>query len=159
MKITTLGALLKASRKAGAGLTANDPLQARSWLYGAMGNYFCRSVNFLEDDSWATHESVTMEMGSLIHHLAIDAQTVLTPEKFHVLEDYPLTEEHEHLELNKDLFREMLGNAWGTEDTFMFRVSGGLIGSYMKALSTLKPQARALGHDLSAATTAYVKGL
>ena len=159
MKIETLGGLLKAAgRKHASHVGADSTLQARAWVYQAMGDYFVKAEQFSRDENTRS-EHVSQSLGGLIHVLAIDAQASLTPEKFDLLEGYPLTEEHRDLEVNKDLLTDALRSTWGEEDKFIKRLSGGLFGSYLQALSALKPHARALGHDLNTAALIHLKSL
>lgn len=157
MKIETLGGLLKAAERKG-NLRALSPLHARAMVYEAMGNYIIAATLCAQSEHGSQGQT-THEMGALIHALAIDAKVSLTPEKFSLLEDYPLTEGGQTGTLDKEALRDSLVRVWGESDVFIERLSGGLFGSYVKALITLKPQARALGHDLSTAATQHIKTL
>lgn len=159
MKIETLGGLLKAAgRKPGDHTGAHSTLHARAMVYHAMGDYILQAAYLVETDVTTTR-AATEAMGGLIHVLAIDAKTSLSQEKFDLLEGYPLTEEGQTGTLDKAALRDALERTWGESDVFIERLSGGLFGSYLKALSALKPQARALGHDLSHAATQQIKSL
>lgn len=159
MKIETLGDLLKAARRGGENhVGAYSSLHARAMVYQAMGDYILQAVHLADSDAAQTR-AATETMGGLIHVLAIDAKLNLTPEKFNLLEGYPLTEDGQTGTLDRAELRESLEDTWGGGDVFIERLSGGLFGSYMKALSALKPQARALGHDLSHAATQQIKSL
>lgn len=157
MKTDTLGALLKAAERK-AGVTRPTPEISRSFVYLYMGKYVS-SASMLASDIPMDPEESHRALGALVHAVAIDAKVSLPPEKFKLLEGYPLTEEHQDLELNKGKLAEALAHTWAEEDIFIRRLSGGLFGSYMQALSTLKPHVRALGIDLSAASTAHVNNL
>lgn len=157
MKIETLGGLLKAARRGGENhVGAYSPLHARAMVYQAMGNYILQVAHLVDSDATQTR-AATEAMGGLIHVLAIDAQASLTPEKFNLLEDYPLTEDGQTGTLDREALRDSLVHTWGESDVFIERLSGGLFGSYFKALSALKPQARAMGHDLSTAATLHIE--
>lgn len=155
MKIQTLGGLLEVAHRGEeheAGVYS--PFYARAMVYQAMGDYILHAARLVDSDA-AQARVATKAMGGLIHALAIDAQTTLTAEKFSLLEDYPLTEEGQTGTLDKAALRESLERVWGGQDVFIERMSGGLFGSYLKALNAMKPHARALGHDLSTAATAH----
>lgn len=158
MKIETLGGLLKAAERKGKG-GARSPFQARTQVYQAMAHYMSWAEELVHSEDADYAPGTSALMGSLIHAVAIDAQVSLTPEKFKFLEDYPLMESGQTGTLDRDALRESLVRIWGENDIFIERLSGGLFGSYFKALSALKPQARALGHDLSTAATQHIKSL
>lgn len=157
MKIQTLDDLLKAADRR-SNLRALSPQHARALVYEAMGHYIIAATLYAHSDAGSA-EQVEQEMGALIHVLAIDAKTTLTPEKFDLLKGYPLTEEMDLPAPSKETLQESLHHTWGEEDIFIRRLSGGLFGSYMKALSALKPQVRAMGHDLSYAAESYIKSI
>ena len=159
MKIDTLGDVLSvAARRDPNSVGAYSPLHARAMVYQAMGDYILQATHLTEIEGDQTR-AASDAMGGLIHVLAIDAEATLAPEKFALLDGYPLTEEGQTGKLDKAALKDSLERTWGENDVFVDRLSGGLFGSYLKALSALKPHARALGHDLSAAAVTHLKSL
>lgn len=158
MKIETLGGLLKAAERKGKS-GARSPFQARTQVYQAMAHYMTWAEELVRSEGPDYAPGTSSLLGSLVHAVAIDAQANLTPEKFALLKDYPLTEGGQTGTLDKEALRDSLARVWGESDVFIERLSGGLFGSYVKALITLKPQARALGHDLSTAATQHIERL
>lgn len=158
MKIETLGDVLKAAERKGKS-GARNPFQARTQVYQAMAHYMSWAEELVRSEGTDHTPGTSALLGSLVHAVAIDAQVSLTPEKFDLLEGYPLTESGQTGTLDKEALRESLVHTWGESDVFIERLSGGLFGSYLKALSALKPQARALGCDLATTATAHLKTL
>ena len=157
MTINTLGNLVKAVERK-SGRFNPTPQIARSTVFQCMGNYIGQA-QMLAHQIPMDPDDVRRAMGALIWAVAIDARANLTQEKLRLLDDYPLVEEGHPTIADDAGLRDALESTWGTTDVFIERLSGGLFGSYMKALTALKPQARALGCDLSTAADMYVKGL
>lgn len=156
MIIDTVGKLVRDTKLAGDETT---PLQARYQVYVGMGDYIATASQHIADAS--RHEGVVRErsrartskaLGHLVTDIVREAYCALPPEKFnYVLSTYPLVEEGLNTKADEETLREALLHTWGKTDRLIERMSGGLSGSYVQALVTLKPHARALGHDLATA--------
>lgn len=156
MTIKTLGDFLDAVDRKRKNRVAPTSLSARANVYDAMGRYIGAAGNHPVTESTDTH---SLLLGHLIHALGEDARATLQDTKFHYLLKYPLTEDMPRHTPTDERMAEAVRATWGREDRLIEHLSGGLFGSYMKAFTTLKPHARALGRDLSDCAHDYLRSL
>lgn len=156
MSTKTLGGYLEAVDRKRKNRSTPTPLAARANVYDAMGRYIGAAGNHPVTESTDTHSFL---LGHLIYTLGVDARTTLPEAKVRYLMEYPLEEDMVRHAPTQERMDEALRATWGADDRFIGHLSGGLFGSYMKALTTLKPHARALGRDLSECARDHLKGL
>lgn len=159
MSTKTLGGYLEAVDRKRKNRSTPTPLTARANVYAAMGHYITWAEELTRTEGTEYAQGTSALLGHLIYTLGVDARTTLPEAKVRYLMEYPLEEDMPRHEPTQERMEEALRATWGADDRFIGHLSGGLFGSYMKALTTLKPHARALGRDLSECARDYLKGL
>lgn len=150
MKIKTLGDFEKTRPRR----ATVSPLQARATLYGAMSDYMSAALDLVESGSKTSRERYENQAIYLVECLLFDARMRLSEEKYQYLLTHNIEDEGKYVSRTGDLM-DSINHSWGSEDMFMFRLSGNLPGSYVKALTGLKGQLRHAGTTLPKVLATY----
>lgn len=158
MKINTLGDFAKHIPRR-VFTDASTPIDARTALYSSMAHYMDCALCQAKEGTTDTLNSYMRAAGALLASLLVDARNHLDETKYQYLLTNSIVEPGGAPEARGGDLMDAIKLQWGSEDMFMFRLSGGLPGSYVKALAGLKNQLRYAGTTLPRAVEHYVRSL
>lgn len=157
MKIKTLGDFAKGVPDALFG-EYDTPLAARTNLYKAMSYYMDAAMRFAEDGTDMGRTEYMQATGRFLDGLMADARAHLDRGKYTYLLTHSIEEPSDGgYEFNGGDLMDAINKLWGSEDMFMFRLSGNLPASYVKAIVGLKGQVRFTGYTLQQILNNYRK--
>lgn len=157
MKIKTLGDFAKGVPNAMFG-EYDTPLAARTNLYGMMSAYMGSAMRFAETGTDFARDEYMKMTGVFLENLLCDAHAHLDHAKYTYLLSHSIEEPSDGgYEFNGGDLMDAINKLWGSEDMFMFRLSGNLPASYVKAIVGLKGQVRFTGYTLQQILNNYRK--
>lgn len=157
MKINTLGDFAKGVPSAMFG-EYDTSLAARTNLYKAMSDYMNAAMRYADTGTDMARTEYMQATGRFMDCLIVDARTHMDSSKYTYLLSHSIEESSDGAyEFNGGNLMDAINRLWGSEDMFMFRLSGNLPGSYIKAIIGLKGQVRYTGFTLQQIMNNYRK--